>query len=514
MCPSRPLGCDKRKCFFLIFTQPEGLLSEVNVHRMKSNIKLAKSKLSNNESFKNGGSFSNPRLWALEMGFYSPAWVGSFVAEACLKEELKGSDASVHLNVLYRESDVSGSSESDITSSLDSRDSTSAPLDSPDTPTFSFVNREIIKPQRVLREPLVTITFNNPIRGRNESYDYDSDELTDKNSSRRLHGRKSDSAVEPSRSSSSSSGSGNTSTSSFSSSSSSSSNSLYKNILSSRRSFMRIPSFQGNSPLDDSHGHGHSHHHSETDSSHRNDAQSNSPSTSPTPISTPTSTPSPTTAPTPVRRKTMSTLEERPPFYPPYSQGIPSLYGVNPMVRKSPLQSPQRNSMVEIIKIKTGILKSEGDKSSRRSGRSIRFSFDDMDSNLTDGDRDGDGDTNTVLPEVLVSNTPSTSTSPSSSLSTSTSSSTSPSSSPSPSPSLLIHMCQYMNESDSVHRWGFGVGNECVRLRVCMFIFAHVYVFTCERDSVCFRANSSAQLYSLASSHYHTLFGTCISNVC
>ena len=73
------------------------------------------------------------------------------------------------------------------------------------------------------------------------------------------------------------------------------------------------------------------------------------------------------------------------------------------MVRKSPLQSPQRNSMVEIIKIKTGILKSEGDKSSRRSGRSIRFSFDDMDSNLTDGDRDGDGDANTVLPEVLVS---------------------------------------------------------------------------------------------------------------
>ena len=166
---------------------------------------------------------------------------------------------------------------------------------------------------------------------------------------------------------------------------------------------MRIPSFQGNA-VDDSHGHGQNNNHSEIDSSHRNDNQTPSPSTSPTPISTPASTPSPISAPTPVRRKTMSNLEERPPFYPPYSQGIPSLYGVNPMVRKSPLQSPQRNSMVEIIKIKTGILKSEGDKSRRRSGRSIRFSFDELDSNLTDGDRDGDGDTNTALPEALVSN--------------------------------------------------------------------------------------------------------------
>lgn len=405
MCPSRPVGCAKRKCFFLIFTQPEGLLSEVNVHRLKSNIKLAKSKLNNNESFKNGGAFTNPRLWALEMGFYSPAWVGSFVAEACLKEEPKGSDASVHMKILYRECDVSGSCESDITSSLDSRDSNPLPSDSPDTPTFTFVNREILKPQRVLREPLVTITFNNPIRGRNESYDYDSDELTDKSSGRRGHGRKSDSSVEPSRFSTSSSGSGNTTSSSSSSSpssSSSSSNSLYKNILSSRRTFMRIPSFQGNIP-DDCHNNN-NHNHSETDSNHRNDNHNSSPSNSP--INTPTSTPSPVTAPTPVRRKTSSTLEERPPFYPPYSQGIPSLYGVNPMVRKSPLQSPTtRHSMVETIKIRTGILKSEGDKSSRKVGRSIRFSFDEMDSNMADGDRDGDGDGNTVSPDTLVCDT-------------------------------------------------------------------------------------------------------------
>ena len=168
---------------------------------------------------------------------------------------------------------------------------------------------------------------------------------------------------------------------------------------------MRIPSFQGNIP-DDSHNnsHGHNHNHSETDSSHRNDNQNSSPSNSP--INTPTSTPSPVTAPTPVRRKTSSTLEERPPFYPPYSQGIPSLYGVNPMVRKSPLQSPTtRHSMVETIKIKTGILKSEGDKSSRKTGRSIRFSFDEMDSNLTDGDRDGDGDGSNVSPDTLVCDT-------------------------------------------------------------------------------------------------------------
>ena len=102
--------------------------------------------------------------------------------------------------------------------------------------------------------------------------------------------------------------------------------------------------------------------------------------------------------------------------------------------------------MVEIIKIKTGILKSEGDKSSRRSGRSIRFSFDDMDSNLTDGDRDGDGDTNTVLPEVLVSNTQSLSKPKSKSKSKSSL------------PSLLFHMLQCMSESHSAHTVDGGLG--------------------------------------------------------
>ena len=133
---------------------------------MKNNFKIMKSKADLNEPLKSLGAFSNPKIWAQEMGFYNPAWVVSFYAASRERTESKGSDPSVHLNIHYKSSNRTFMSYDD----RDSNDTS----DTPESSTFSFLNYEILKPRRLTCEPSVMITLNNAVRNKNESYDYNS----------------------------------------------------------------------------------------------------------------------------------------------------------------------------------------------------------------------------------------------------------------------------------------------------------------------------------------------------
>ena len=251
---------------------------------MKNNFKIMKTKADLNEPLKNLGSFSNPKIWAQEMGFFNPAWVVSFYAQSCEMVESKGSDPTVHLNIYFK-------SHNTIRTSIDSNDTS----DSPESTTFSFRNNEVLKPQRLTHQPSAIISLNNAERNRNESFNYNSgDELEGIRVKRKRPG-----LADKARNTICGSDISN-----LGNARSVSMRSLCSSSVTDKTLFSRSQSLSGAIWQRCYNDKGQ---YDEIETLKRIEA----------------------------KRKTYSSLEERPPFYPPYSKGIPTLYGVHHLLRQS-----------------------------------------------------------------------------------------------------------------------------------------------------------------------------------
>jgi hypothetical protein len=257
---------------------------------MKNNFKIMKTKADLNEPLKNLGSFSNPKNWAQEMGFYNPAWVASFYAQSCEVPESKGSDPTVHLIIHFK-------SHNSKYISFDGADSNDT-SDNPESTTFSFRNHEIMSPKRLTHEPSALISLNNPERNKNESFNYDSDdELEVSRVKRRRPGLgllsdRTRSTMCPSD------------LGSVGSARSVSMRSLCSSAF-VKPSFNRSQSLSGATSWQRCYND--KGQYDEVETLYRMEQ----------------------------KKTTYSTLDERPPFYPPYSKGIPALYGVHTLLRKS-----------------------------------------------------------------------------------------------------------------------------------------------------------------------------------
>jgi hypothetical protein len=254
---------------------------------MKNNFKIMKTKADLNEPLKNLGSFSNPKSWAQEMGFYNPAWVVSFHAQSCEVPESKGSDPTVHLIIHFK----SHNSKYMSVNGADSNDTS----DTPESTTFSFRNNEIMSPKRLTHEPTALISLNNAERRKNESFNYDSeDELEVTRVKRRRPGL-------PDRARST------TCPSDLGSAGSTRSISMRSLCTSAvgKPSFSRSQSLSGATSLQRCYND--KGQYDEVETLYRMEQ----------------------------KKATYSSLEERPPFYPPYSKGIPALHGVHTLLRKS-----------------------------------------------------------------------------------------------------------------------------------------------------------------------------------
>ena len=286
------------------------------------------------DPYKTTNIFSNPNNWAVDMNFHHPAWVCSFYAESRERADLKGSDASVHLNIQYsirplrclsydlneneNENRLENRIENRIKngSSVDDYDEPNFDNDSSLSPTFSFRNKEIFPPRKLLYEPDVEISWNNEIRKRNESYAYNEDnEYNRKNKSKIKNGSRSKSLG----SAMSGVTDGSNSTTLIISSNRTTCEStlstknnfppgtffspMSKNILDRRRSNMSSTTYKGcDYDSEDE----------EMNSLYRVDH----------------------------RRLVYTMPVTRPPFYPPDSKGIPKLYGVNALLKNSTPRSP------------------------------------------------------------------------------------------------------------------------------------------------------------------------------
>lgn len=285
------------------------------------------------DPYKTTNIFSNPYRWAEDMNFHHPAWVCSFYAESRAKAELKGTDASVHLNIQYTirplqclsydsnetknkcevkidngvkdgiivKNRNEKENEKENENELDDNDGLNSGGNSPLSRTFSFRNKQIFPPRSLLCEPDIEISWNNELRRKNESYDYieNEDNKRNKNIIRGGSGLK--------RLGSAMSGVTDGSNSSRTTCESTSSirnnfppgtffSLMSKNILDRRRSNMSSSTYKGlDYDSDDE----------EIDSLYRVDH----------------------------RRIVYTMPVTRPPFYPPSLKGIPKLYAANPLLK-------------------------------------------------------------------------------------------------------------------------------------------------------------------------------------
>lgn len=275
---------------------------------MKNNFKIMKTKADLNEPLKNLGSFSNPKIWAQEMGFYDPAWVVSFFAQSCEVPASKGSDPSVHLNIHFKSHNneymsVGGSNSNDTS-------------DNPESTTFAFRNQELIQPKRVTHEPSAMISLNNAMRNKNESFEYDSEEELEASQVKRR--RSGPGFSDRARSTICPSEAGSVSSARSVSMRSVCSSAAVRTTYSRSQSLSGFTSWQKNFNEKGQYD--------EVETLYRLEA----------------------------KRKTYPSLEERPPFYPPNAKGIiPALYGVHSPLRKSSSNNNSNSNSTSMTPSKT-----------------------------------------------------------------------------------------------------------------------------------------------------------------
>ena len=170
--PIPPYSKEKKQCHFMFFTQPNGEYCEVDILRMKNNLPLQHEKHYHADSFHTeqlkAEPFSNPKAWAVEKGFFDPAWVDTLEAEPDEHQndrDLPSGDmldlmVSIQYNYSHDENDdrshKNEGSDYDDYNKMNSEDNKSA---SKEDMTFLLTNDVIYSPKFLRNEPTVRYAF-------------------------------------------------------------------------------------------------------------------------------------------------------------------------------------------------------------------------------------------------------------------------------------------------------------------------------------------------------------------